>query len=355
MMKKPLLIALCLLGMHSVYAQQQNEHVWEFPGMKQSYRYNIRIPDISGYKTLKCDFHTHTMFSDGQVFPDERVVEAWASGLDVIAITDHLEKQRYGEYLKYDLNTSNNRAVEKGKALGMTVIRGGEITRKKPFGHMNALFVTDANLLKTDTPEEAIEAALKQDAVIQWNHPGWPNDTSTLYPIHKKLLEEKKIKMIEIFNAREAYPIAMDWCNEYKVGYSANSDMHPASGTVYRAKMERPMTLVFAKENTEASIKEAVIAGRTMAYFWNNLAGNEALMDAMVKGCISVKVLNEKTGSVEIVNNSDIQFQIKYGKLEYSYILHPNESLLVILKKGTTVDFTNCFTGKFKTYKTKLW
>lgn len=354
-MKKLLLIVFCLLGIQTIYAQQQNENVWEFPGMKQSYRYSIRIPDILGYKTLKCDLHTHTIFSDGQVFPDERVVEAWASGLDAVAITDHIEKQRFSEYLNYDLNTSGIRAVAKGKTLGMIVIRGGEITRKKPFGHMNALFVTDVNLLKTETPEEAVEAALKQGAIIQWNHPGWPNDTSTMYPVQKKLLDEKKITLIEVFNAREAYPIAMDWCNEYKLGYSANSDMHPASGTVYRAKMERPMTLVFAKENSEASLKEAIIAGRTMAYFWNNLAGNEDLMAAMVKECISIKVLNAKTGSVEIVNNSDIQFQVKYGKLEYSYILHPNESLLVTLKKGTTVDFTNCFIGKFKTYKTKLW
>lgn len=354
-MKKPLLIALCVLGIQALYAQQQNENVWEFPGMKQSYRYQIHIPNLPGYKTLKCDLHIHTMFSDGQVFPEDRVTEAWASGLDVIAITDHIEKQRYSPYLKYDLNTSNNLAVAKGKSLGITVIRGGEITRKKPFGHMNALFVSDVNLLKAETPEEAVEVAVKQGALIQWNHPGWPNDTSTLYPVQKKLLEEKKIQLIEIFNAREAYPLAMDWCNEYHVGYSANSDMHPASGTVYRGKMERPMTLVFAKENSEESIKEAILAGRTMGYFWNHLAGNENLMAAMIKECISVKVLNEKSGSVELVNNSDIEFQVKYGNLDYSYILHPNESLLVVLKKGTVVDFTNCFTGKFKTYKTKLW
>lgn len=30
-------------------------------------RKEINIPDILGYKTLKCDFHIHTIFSDGVV------------------------------------------------------------------------------------------------------------------------------------------------------------------------------------------------------------------------------------------------------------------------------------------------
>ena len=30
-------------------------------------RKEIRIPDLNGYLTLKCDFHMHTVFSDGDV------------------------------------------------------------------------------------------------------------------------------------------------------------------------------------------------------------------------------------------------------------------------------------------------
>src|SRR5690554_7062845 len=73
-------------------AQVQNDEVYEYPNLNsQDYRYNIRIPDIDGYKTLKGDFHIHTVFSDGKVWPDQRVKEAWNEGLDVIAITDHIE------------------------------------------------------------------------------------------------------------------------------------------------------------------------------------------------------------------------------------------------------------------------
>jgi 3',5'-nucleoside bisphosphate phosphatase len=37
---------------------------------------SIRLPDIPGYITLKCDFHMHTVFSDGHVWPSFRVNEA---------------------------------------------------------------------------------------------------------------------------------------------------------------------------------------------------------------------------------------------------------------------------------------
>jgi hypothetical protein len=68
-------------------AQYQNTDVYESPGFDQrNYRYHINIPNLDGFITLKCDFHTHTAFSDGQVWPSMRVNEAWNDGLDAIAI-----------------------------------------------------------------------------------------------------------------------------------------------------------------------------------------------------------------------------------------------------------------------------
>lgn len=37
---------------------------------------HIAVPDLPGYKTLKCDFHLHTYYSDGHVTPEMRVLEA---------------------------------------------------------------------------------------------------------------------------------------------------------------------------------------------------------------------------------------------------------------------------------------
>ena len=65
----------------------------------------INFPDILGYETLKCDFHMHTVFSDGQVWPTTRVDEAVREGLDAIAITDHIEYQPH----KDDIPTNHGR------------------------------------------------------------------------------------------------------------------------------------------------------------------------------------------------------------------------------------------------------
>ena len=34
----------------------------------------LPVPDIPGYRTLKCDFHMHTVFSDGEVWPTTRLM-----------------------------------------------------------------------------------------------------------------------------------------------------------------------------------------------------------------------------------------------------------------------------------------
>lgn len=51
----------------------------------------ISVPDIPGFITLKCDFHMHTVFSDGHVWPSFRVNEAIRDGLDVISLTEHID------------------------------------------------------------------------------------------------------------------------------------------------------------------------------------------------------------------------------------------------------------------------
>ena len=55
-------------------------------------RYPIHVPErIPGWTVLKGDMHIHTIFSDGTVWPSNRVDEAVVEGLDLICITDHLE------------------------------------------------------------------------------------------------------------------------------------------------------------------------------------------------------------------------------------------------------------------------
>ena len=47
----------------------------------------------SGSHWVSTDLHIHTVFSDGAVWPSIRVEEARKEGLDLIAMTEHLEYQ----------------------------------------------------------------------------------------------------------------------------------------------------------------------------------------------------------------------------------------------------------------------
>ncbi|MDR2916976.1 MAG: PHP domain-containing protein, partial [Tannerella sp.] len=219
-------IALLLLFVGSVFfaeAQLRNDDVWKTDLGKSDIREVIHIPDIRGYKTLKCDFHVHTVFSDGKVWPDVRVNEAWQQGYDAIAITDHIEYRPFKDVVLGDFNESYKIAKKRADQIGFIVIRGSEITRQKPLGHLNALFVTDSNPLQVDDPLEAIDIARKQGAVILWNHPGWPDNQSTVYDVHEKLIREKKIDMVEVHNHTEYYPLTFDWMSKYDLAPSANS------------------------------------------------------------------------------------------------------------------------------------
>ena len=177
----------------------------------------------------------------------------------MIAITDHIEYRPNKDYIKADHNESYKRAKTVEKASNLIVIQGAEITRSKPIGHINALFLTDANALDVEDPLRAVDNALEQGAFIMWNHPGWPNDTSTLYNVHKDLIKQKKIHGIEVVNGFEYYPKAFNYCKEYGLTYMGNTDIHGVYKQTYRTdKQSGPMTIVFAKERSQEGVKEAL-------------------------------------------------------------------------------------------------
>ena len=226
-MKKILLTILLSAAAMVAAAQIRNEHVYKFPERDAFYTRNeLRLPDIAGYETLTGDFHIHTVFSDGKVWPDVRVNEAWRDGLDVIAVTDHLEYRPHGKKIEGDLNEPYRIAAKRGEQLGILVIPGCEITRQKPVGHINALFIEDANPMLCDEPQQAMDEARRQNAVVMLNHPGWPDDHFKLSDIQRRWFDEKRFHAIEIYNWLEAYPNAADLISERGVAYMSNSDIH---------------------------------------------------------------------------------------------------------------------------------
>ena len=313
MKKLYLSIAFLLTFTFQVPAQLQGLDVVKVPEAQQPYSGEyIYIPDVDGYKALKCDFHVHTIFSDGDLKPENRVWEGAIRGLDVIAITDHIA-YRPNSYIKADHNESYRRAKTIEASSKVIVIQGAEITRSKPIGHINALFLSDANALDVDDPLTAIDNALAQGAFIMWNHPGWPNDTSTIYKVHEELIRQKKIHGIELVNGFEYYPKAFNYCKDYGLTYMGNTDIHGVYRQTYRTDIQSgPMTVVFAKERSEEGVKEALFAGRSVVKFGDILIGSEKNLTALVKACLTYEVKNthDNQALVKVMNKSTLNFEI---------------------------------------------
>ena len=276
----------------------------------------IAIPDISGYKTLKCDFHMHTVFSDGTVWPTVRVEEAWNEGLDAIAISDHIEYRPHSKDVVADHNRSFEIASPLAKEMDILLVRAAEITRSMPPGHLNALFITNANLLDREDVNDAIKEARDQGAFILWNHPGWKAqqpDTTKWFDEHTYLLNNKMLHGIEVYNSDEYYPEALDWANQKKLTMFANSDVH---GPMDVNEGHRPITLVFAKSRTEGGIKEALFSGRTVVYFDNTLMGKSSFLEPLFFASLKyaqspLRLANGTNKVVNITNNSDIDYELE--------------------------------------------
>ena len=325
----------------------------------------LNLPDIPGYVTLKCDFHTHTVFSDGSVWPTTRIDEAIRDGLDAIAITDHLEYTPKKEFLPVDHNAGWKIGEQYARERNFILVHGTEITRKMPPGHFNALFITDANLIARDSVWDSFREAVKQGAFIQWNHPGWkaqqPDGIPRIYDVHRKLIASGWLHGIEFFNEWEYYPLVFRFCKENKLTLTCNSDIHDIISETYH--FTRPMTLVFAKEKSLASLKEAMFAGRTLAYFENTLAGWEQFARPFFEKCISVGkpfYQDEKNVYFEVTNSSDITFYLVNGKQGTpSSLVFPSNSVTRVIVSNNSVspltyDVKNILTGEDETLRIEL-
>lgn len=279
-------------------------------------RGKIDIPNLKGYITLKCDFHTHTVFSDGLVWPTVRIDEAYREGLDAIAITDHIEYRPHKEIVA-SLNRSCEIAATKAKDKGIILIKGNEITRNMPPGHHNAIFLTDSEPL--DTPEyiDAFRAAKAQGAFIFWNHPHWDRqqpDTTLWLKEHTQLFEQGLMHGIEVVNHFYC-PEAHQWCLEKNLTMLGNSDMHqPIQADVDFANgKHRTMTLVFAKNATAEAIHEALIERRTAVYHNEYIIGEEKYLKELFENAIEWKTekTTDTTMRLTVKNKSDLTFYLK--------------------------------------------
>ncbi|MDO5570174.1 MAG: Sb-PDE family phosphodiesterase [Bacteroidales bacterium] len=310
---------------------------------------NLKFPDFDGYKTLKCDFHVHTVFSDGVVWPTTRVDEAVREGLDAIAITDHIEYRPHKDDIKADLNRSYDIAKAAADKKKLLLIRGSEITRQMPPGHLNAIFTKDNNALDTPEWRDALKEAKAQGAFIFWNHPGWKKqqpDTTLWWNEHTEIFNNGYMQAIEVGNTRSYYPEAHGWCLEKKLAMFANSDIHQPTNVVFNFDKgeHRFITLVFAKERSLDGIREAIDNGRTVAYMKESLVGPEEYLKTIFEKGIKVKEYNKSKNDIQItvVNTTPVPFFLKATEhdknIQYlnTYELRPGKeyTITIMLRNG---------------------
>ena len=310
----------------------------------------IQFPDIPGFYTIVCDLHIHTVFSDGSVWPDIRVQEAHLDGLDAIAVTDHLEYQPYRADLP---NPDRNRAFEVAKRANqdhpLIVIPGAEITRAMPPGHVNAIFISDANALVADPGEPALEIkdvfeeVRRQGGYAFWNHPAWtaqrPDAMAKLEDLHLELIQAGMLQGVEVANqftySDEALQIALD----HDLAILATSDIHGLIDWDFNVAEggHRPVTLVLTKERTAESIHEGLRERRTIAWYRNTLIGREAellpLMEASLR--ISEAKFRPRTSVLDVTleNHSDARFLLRNTS---TFTFHEDADLVEIPPHGST-------------------
>ena len=285
------------------------------------------FPNIDGYQTLISDLHQHTIFSDGLVWPTIRVDEAVYDGVDVISMTEHLEYQPHREDIPnkdrnraYHLtkNYADNLNKRKKDDKELIVINGQEITKSMPPGHINAVFINEANnLLHKDSLTGILEAN-KQGAFLFWNHPAWPAQRSDgiarLDDYHKYLISNKYLHGIEVVNelyySEEALQIALD--NNLTI--MGTSDIHGLIDWKFEIPKygHRPVTLIFSKSKKLEDIKNALFNGRTVIYYNDLLIGKSINLKPLIEKSLEI-FIEEKVnqGYSEDGESSIVDIEIK--------------------------------------------
>jgi 3',5'-nucleoside bisphosphate phosphatase len=348
---------------------------------------SIEFPDTENYLTITSDLHTHSVFSDGHVWPNIRVAEAMKDKLDAIAITEHLE---YQPHIRYIPNKNRNIAFLEAKKAAeesdLIVIAGSEITREMPPGHLNAVFIKDANTLfnidesllpearrrmseavnvedlsdeelevadqyalgNLYSPFEALEEAKRQGAFIFWNHPMWgsqANDgVSRLTEMHKQMIAKDLIHGIEVVNTNEYSEEALQIALDNNLAIIGTSDVHELIEWDYDSSKNehRPVTLILSEERNQNSIKEALLDRRTIVFYKNKLIGKEENLVPLLNSILGFKSLGYRGNTsilrVEISNNSSSDMTLKnlsaynFSRSDDYIFIPKNETKTIMVK-----------------------
>ncbi len=351
-MKKIILTICLLLGLGIAGAQTKSYKFTEKLYYNTPSRTNFVLPQVDGLNCYTADLHAHTIYSDGELSPEERVKEAWCDGLDILAITDHIETRRQERnMLKFlkgyspdkkgfepintrvsrgkhadergivsDLNFSTELARQTAKSYPeLTIIKGAEISREPVhIGHYCALFTTDNNAIYSRDDAEAIRNARAQGAIITHNHPGWERTSCDMTEFHKKVYGEGLIDGVEISNGTSFYPEIVGRCIDKKLYMVSATDIHASTSYYKKQNFYRNMTLIFAKDKGDKSLRKAFLSQKTLGYSGGYIIGEESLLAKFFQASVKAHYVGavKKGIRVSLTNQTSFDYLLKYNGIE---------------------------------------
>ena len=357
-MKKLLFtIAFIALGVASAVAQKDIPYIHMTSDVVAARRTEIVLPKVNGYNCYKADFHTHTMFSDADLTPRQRIREGWLDGLDIICLSDHLEYRRQEQsmlnalapynpdgkpYTYYPANIEGVKSDRitgvkcnfdaiydealsfvKNSGLPIMLVKGIELSRE-PFtlGHFSALFVKDISSLYDGDIRQALRNVHAQGGLVIHNHPAYRRTTTDKSPQQKELYDLGLIDGVEIVNDMTFYPKMIRRAVEENLIMLGSSDIHRPTSEIYGMRgFYRTMTFILAKECTENAIREALEARRTIAYSGDQLMGEEKMLADFFNAAVDCRLLLHEAKSnknyYQLTNNSSIKYIIRHNGAIY--------------------------------------
>jgi len=288
----------------------------------------VSFPDIPGYLSLTTDLHQHTVFSDGSVWPDIRVMEALREDLDVISLTEHLEYQPHAEDIPHpDRNRSYALALEEAEDHDLIIIHGSEITRGAPVGHNNAVFIKDANALLETDPKAPFKEAKNQGAFVFWNHPAWyaqqPKGNPVLSAFQEERIQNGELHGIEVINTTDYSEEALQIALDQNLTIMGTSDIHGLIEWDYiHYGKHRPLTVVFAKTRSADGVRDALMDRRTVAVYNGLWVGRAKWLIPLLKASIKVTESSYIPDTqilkvvLENLSSSDLLFE---NAMEYTF------------------------------------
>ena len=331
-------------------------------GVEATESRELRFPPLAdGRLVLSVDTHTHSVFSDGHVWPTVRVWEANKDRLDAMAITEHLEYQPNRNDIPHpDRNRAFELAVKENKRgrerTDLLVIPGAEITRKYAPGHVNALFIEDTNPLLTvkhrreetyDTARKALRAAKAQQGFMIWNHPAWPRDfpdgVITISKEQQALFDEGLIQGIEVANGEYFNDSSLQVALNHDLTIIGASDIHGLIDYDYdiHGGGHRTVTLAFTNERSVEGIATALFQKQTVAVFDRQFIGRENELKTLFESLVRFERLparrdDSQQTAVRISNAGPIDIELEeLGDVSLNksagYVTVPSHGSTIIL------------------------